>query len=221
MSLLAHCQGVGRGANTSVIATTRTRPPRRTRRRSGSCRSTTRPTGPCGRRTARRTGRTWARSSPPSRATTADGRIASARSVGTQVGASGGARVSSAAAGRRARLERVKRDEAKAARVARLGVAHDLGGGDDQAEGGEGVIVQVGSKLFIRQSSEIHQAIIDFIRELKFADAMTMEAVSSRLSLISTWLISFNRDSIPATVLDSVTYMLFSNSRIVLASLHA
>ncbi len=88
-------------------------------------------------------------------------------------------------------------------------------------EAEEGVIVQVGSKLFIRQSSEIHQAIIDFIRELKFADAMTMEAVSSRLSLISTWLISFNRDSIPATVLDSVTYMLFSNSRIVLASLHA
>jgi len=90
-----------------------------------------------------------------------------------------------------------------------------------EAEGGEGVIVQVGSKLFIRQSSEIHQAIIDFIRELKFVDAMTMEAVSSRLSLIRTWLISFNRDSIPATVLDSVTYMLFSNSRIVLASLHA
>lgn len=88
-------------------------------------------------------------------------------------------------------------------------------------EAEEGVIVQVGSKLFIRQSSEIHQAIIDFIRELKFADAMTMEAVSSRLSLISTWLISFNRDSIPATVLDSLTYTLFSNSRIVLASLHA
>ena len=55
-------------------------------------------------------------------------------------------------------------------------------------EAEEGVIVQVGSKLFIRQSSEIPQAIIDFIRELKFADAMTMEAVSSRLSLISTWL---------------------------------
>lgn len=38
-----------------------------------------------------------------------------------------------------------------------------------ETDGGEGVMVQVGSKLIIRQTPEVHKAIADFIRELQAA----------------------------------------------------
>jgi hypothetical protein len=47
-----------------------------------------------------------------------------------------------------------------------------------ETNGGEGVMVEVGSKLVIRQTPEVHRAIAEFNRELQAAGADTATASS-------------------------------------------
>ena len=49
-----------------------------------------------------------------------------------------------------------------------------------ETDGGEGVMVQVGAKLVIRQTPEVHKAIAEFIRELQAAGARASGTDSGR-----------------------------------------